>query len=69
MHPNHLLSRRDKTTLLVVVVCPTASERLAALGLCVLGNASLELWSEMADQTLDGPCESFAERCDDISTW
>jgi len=58
-----LLSRRHQTALLVVVVCPASSERLAALGLGVLSDASLEFWSEVADQALDWPGERLAESC------
>jgi hypothetical protein len=42
-------------------VVPAASQRLAAGLLGELLHAGLELGAEVADQTLDGPGEGFAE--------
>ena len=64
LYTSCLLARRYQTALLVVVVCPATSERLTSLSLGVLRDASLELWSEMANQSLDWPSESLAKSYD-----
>lgn len=64
LYTSRLLARRYQTALLVVVVCPATSERLTTLGLGVLCDTGLELWSEVADQSLDRPSESLAKSCD-----
>ena len=57
-----LLARRDEHALFLSVVRPSARSRLAAVLLGVPLDPLLELGSEMSDEALERPCESFAER-------
>lgn len=56
-----LHARRDQLALHLRIVVPAAGQGLAAGLLGELLHAGLELGAEVADQTLDGPGEGFAE--------
>jgi hypothetical protein len=57
---SHLHARGDKLALCAGVLWPSTSKDLSVL-LGILLDASLELWTEMSNQTLNGPCESLTK--------
>jgi hypothetical protein len=63
----HLLAGRDKQTVLMRVVVPATSECLATLCLGVVLNTGLELGTEVADQTLDGPGKGLTQSADGVA--
>jgi hypothetical protein len=63
----HLLAGRDEQTILVRVVVPATSKCLTTLCLGVVLDTGLELGTEVADQTLDGPGEGLAQSANGVA--